>query len=133
MAKFSEAREGDVVYSILHGDGKIVNVRGDGLAPIDVEFQDQIIRVFTTDGKWTEIRHWEDNHPILYWSKPQISDDKPPKRKVKKVGYVNIYQNSEGKLSCGLISDKPFSPEEISSVAAWKYVANGKIEYEMER
>lgn len=88
---FADAKEGDKVYSLLHGEG-IVGFRGTSVEyPLRVHFE-CYNDTFTLDGKANTIHA----HPTLYWTKPEIIVPPRPKRKVEKTMdvWVNHYSDA---------------------------------------
>lgn len=77
MAKFSNAKIGDGVWSSVYGKGDIVNIESKGDYPIDVKFDKEIRISYTLDGK----KYKFDKYPTLFWNEfniPTEEDDKPP-------------------------------------------------------
>lgn len=80
MANFINAQVGDKVYSLIHGEGFIEDIKEfeNNVYPICVSFRRKHPTIgFTLDGKSQS----NAENPILFWYKPQIIEQK---RKVKK-------------------------------------------------
>lgn len=78
MAKFSNAKIGDGVWSSVYGKGEIVNIESKGDCPIIVEFDDGISDSYsyTLDGK----KYKFDKYPTLFWNEfniPTEEEDRP--------------------------------------------------------
>lgn len=88
MPDFSKAHIGDSVYEIRYGYGKITNIKpGDDYSIVCYFEEAQEQETYTIDGR---IWDWHIG-PVLFHAKPEISDPPPPKRMVKKSGWLNIY------------------------------------------
>lgn len=77
MAKFSNAKIGDGVWSSVYGKGDIVNIESKVDYPIDVKFDKEIRISYTLDGK----KYKFDKYPTLFWNEfniPTEEEDKPP-------------------------------------------------------
>ena len=95
MPDFSKARVGDRVYDIRHGEGVIVIVDDHCAYPIVCRFGESRREAsFTLSG----LSKSTDATPTLYWSKPEISDPPPPKRKVKRQIWLNVYLHVRGSV-----------------------------------
>lgn len=90
--KFTNAKVGEMVYSLRFGGGKITEINQDKTFPI-VAFFDCGTREFNFSGLYIET----DKNPDLYWSKPEIIE---PKRPIEKVieGFVNWYGEDDYKF-----------------------------------
>jgi hypothetical protein len=107
MPDFSKARIGDKCYQLKWGECEITNISSDGKM-VKVKGGRAIGWIYI-DG-----REWEDDaNPLLYHSRPTISDPPPPKRMVKKTVWQNwhhcgndiyptgpIYHNLEEAETC---------------------------------
>lgn len=92
--EFSEAQVGDNVWSTSGGDGVIISTTNGSIYPIKVDHGDVNLS-YTIDGKHSAT----DVLPTLFWGKPRIVKQTPPKRKVKK--WVNLYRKGQYNLSKG--------------------------------
>lgn len=81
MFKFELAEVGDKVFSIKHGAGKIIDIDLTDDYPITVSFatEHQPCR-FTLEGKYFRF----DQHNILFWSRPVMTDELPDRLKDSK-------------------------------------------------
>ena len=148
MPDFSNARVGDRVYDIRFGEGKITSVNKSGRNftitcsfPATASFP-AIDEYYDRNGKW-DYRHIG---PVLFHAKPEISDPPPPKRKVKRQAWLNIYPannrlsafsgSTEGsKLSAGEILYRIYyyeTKEKADEAANNKRIACISIEWEEE-
>ena len=88
MPDFSKARVGDVVYDIRYGHGKITHINpGDDYSIVCYFHEAQEKETYTIDGRTHD---WHIG-PVLFHAKPEISDPPPPKRKMKRQAWLNIY------------------------------------------
>lgn len=96
MPDFSKARVGDRVYDIRFGEGKITSVDKSGRNfTITCSFPGtDVYEIYDRNGKW-DYRHIG---PVLFHAKPEISDPPPPKRKVKRQVWLNVYLNVHGSV-----------------------------------
>lgn len=109
--KFRNAKVGDKVYSLRHGEGEIIIIRDNDSCPIVVEFPLKAHKAsFSYNGFWLE----NDAMPMLYWSKPEIIEQ-PRYEEVEIEGYWyegEFYSNENfhlliaGKKGIELQSDK---------------------------
>lgn len=72
MAKFSNAKIGEEVFSSVYGKGYIINVYDKGDTPIQVKFK-YCIREFTIHG--FEKTSTEYVYPTLFWNEFHIPSD----------------------------------------------------------
>ena len=96
MPDFSKSRVGDRVYDIRYGEGKITSVNKSGSNfPITCHFPATgEYETYDLNGKW------DDRHvgPVLFHAKPEISDQPPPKRKVRRQIWLNVYSHVLGSV-----------------------------------
>lgn len=90
MAKFSNAKIGQDVFSSVYGEGHIINVYDKGDTPIQVKFK-YCIREFTVDG--FEATSVDYIYPTLFWNEfdiPTNEEDTP----------LDLIELLEGGASC---------------------------------
>jgi hypothetical protein len=124
MPDFSKARVGDKCYHLRWGECTIQYVSCDK--------NQEMVRV---NGRWFTFKGFEteeDLLPMLYHSRPVISDPPPPKRRVKKTMWGNFYPSLEPtQLSTGLL----YSTEAEAKENAGQYsfgIFSTTLEYEEE-
>jgi hypothetical protein len=80
MPNFSNAKIGDKVYSLLHGEAFIVSIdKTTYTRPyLNAQIPTGYTFSFYEDGRAHSL------DPCVFWSKPEISDPPPPKRKIVK-------------------------------------------------
>lgn len=86
MAKFSNAKVGDKVWSSVRGYGKIIAVHNENNFeyPLDVVFDDGITRTYTFDGKYKT----DYNYPTLFWNEFHIPIDEEDKKPFNLVEFL---------------------------------------------
>lgn len=102
MSDFSNAKVGDRVYCLIYGEGVICSIvfrprialclYGPDEKCFKVEFnihQTRLLVYYTSNGYKLD-GNVPSIEPTLYWVKPEIIEKK---RKVKKSGWVNIYES----------------------------------------
>jgi len=77
MTKFKNAQEGDTVYSLTFGEGKVKYVKGE---TVMCEFPLNNTEYYDLDGYWNR-RYIT---PDLYWDKPRITEVKKKVTKTEK-------------------------------------------------
>lgn len=95
MPDFSKGRIGESVYSLEHGEGEIAGRDGKN-----------VLVKFVRHSAWYDYEGFPYNReadkvPILYWSKPVISDPEPPKRMKKVKGWANVYRQTRDQIAGG--------------------------------
>lgn len=87
MAKFSNARKGDRVWSIIYGYGEIIAVyNANNECPLDVMFDGGKTRSYTFDGKYNT----DCNHPELFWNEFNIPTDDEDKKSFDLVEFLKV-------------------------------------------
>jgi hypothetical protein len=90
MKKFEKAQVRDKVYSLIHGEGIITFIASSGMILL-VQFNNGHNVDYYSDGRYLS----NDVEPTLFWNKPTLSNDPPPKRMIKKTvtKYLNLYKD----------------------------------------
>ena len=92
MAYLDGIKTGDKLWSIQLGECVVVDIDDSAQNPICVG---SIGSPYVGQESYDyEGHHWEsDKIPSLFWSKPEFKLPVKPKKKVKKTGWINIYND----------------------------------------
>lgn len=90
---FSNARNGDKVFHIIHEWGTITGTADDSFIARFINKENTLIDLsFWSDGR----QFRSDKNPSVFWNEVKIVPPPKPKRKAEKTiaGWINIYPNS---------------------------------------
>lgn len=79
MDDFSKVQIGDRLYSLLHGEVIVLDIRVNFEYSIVVQTKERNIASFTTDG-----RYYAEGDQLLFWGKPSVVGPPMPPRMVKR-------------------------------------------------
>jgi hypothetical protein len=128
MPDFSKSRIGDKCFHLKFGDCVITRVGGKSVHYCQID-KDELCSTAWFDGR----NNKDDVLPILYHSRPEITDPPPPKRVVKKTVWACYHIGKNGNI----ISSNPYdTKQEAADVPAINATFIGtfptEIEYEEE-
>lgn len=84
MAKFSNAKVGEGVFSSVNGCGKIVGICSERAHPIEVKFDNGIKDSYTFDGTQFD----DDKYPSLFWNEFHIPTDEEDRKHFDLVDFL---------------------------------------------
>jgi hypothetical protein len=93
MPDFRKSRAGDRCYHLRWGECLITKVDAERVYIRSLPPNGNITGIFSTTGRAYD----DDENPVLYHSRPEITDPPPPKRLVKKTVWQNWYHSSYDK------------------------------------
>lgn len=140
MSDFSNAKPGDKVYCLLHGEGIIE----DKVHLKSLTYYNPLISVQFNDTYKSLVRYTYDGYrmdgtvlskePLLYWIRPEIIEKK---RKIKKSGWINIFQQASDRifLTGVIYNSYDEAKERQVKTKFWQdtlYLDTVKIEFEVE-